>query len=100
MAEHMVPTQAVGIDLGTTYSVIAHLNESGEPVTLPNQEGELSTPSVVLFDGDQPIVGTEALRTRSGTRTRGRKRQAPTWATWGGAGGSMTGLTARLTFPR
>ncbi len=62
MAEHMVPTQAVGIDLGTTYSVIAHLNESGEPVTLPNQEGELSTPSVVLFDGEQPIVGTEALR--------------------------------------
>jgi len=58
----MVPTQAVGIDLGTTYSVIAHLNESGEPVTLPNQEGELSTPSVVLFEGEQPIVGTEALR--------------------------------------
>jgi molecular chaperone DnaK len=62
MAEHMVPTQAVGIDLGTTYSVIAHLNESGEPVTLPNQEGELSTPSVVLFEGEQPIIGTEALR--------------------------------------
>src|ERR1700722_15586596 len=62
MVEHMVPTQAVGIDLGTTYSVIAHLNESGEPVTLPNQEGELSTPSVVLFEGEQPIVGTEALR--------------------------------------
>ncbi len=62
MTEHMVPTQAVGIDLGTTYSVIAHLNESGEPVTLPNQEGELSTPSVVLFEGEQPTVGTEALR--------------------------------------
>ena len=62
MAEHMVPTQAVGIDLGTTYSVIAHLNESGEPVTLPNQEGELSTPSVVLFEGEQPVIGTEALR--------------------------------------
>ena len=62
MVEHMVPTQAVGIDLGTTYSVIAHLNESGEPVTLPNQEGELSTPSVVLFEGEQPVVGTEALR--------------------------------------
>ncbi len=58
----MVPTQAVGIDLGTTYSVIAHLNEAGEPVTLANQEGELSTPSVVLFEGDKPIVGTEALR--------------------------------------
>jgi molecular chaperone DnaK len=54
--------QAVGIDLGTTYSVISHLNESGEPVTIPNQEGELATPSVVLFEGDQPVVGTQALR--------------------------------------
>ena len=55
-------THAVGIDLGTTYSCIAYLNEHGEPVTLANQEGELATPSVVLFDGDEPIVGTEALR--------------------------------------
>ena len=31
-------------------------------MTLPNQEGELSTPSVVLFDGERPIVGTEALQ--------------------------------------
>lgn len=58
----MQTVQAVGIDLGTTYSSIAYLNEQGEPVTLPNQEGELSTPSVVLFDGDRTIVGTEALR--------------------------------------
>jgi molecular chaperone DnaK len=58
----MKPTHAVGIDLGTTYSCIAWLNEYGQPVTIPNQEGELSTPSAVFFDGDQPIVGTEALR--------------------------------------
>ena len=58
----MKQTQAVGIDLGTTYSCIAWLNEHGQPVTIPNQEGELSTPSVVFFDGGQPIVGTEALR--------------------------------------
>lgn len=58
----MKQTFAVGIDLGTTYSCIAWLNEHGQPVTLPNQEGELSTPSVVFFDGDEPIVGTEALR--------------------------------------
>ena len=58
----MQSVQAVGIDLGTTYSSIAYLNEQGEPVTLPNQEGELSTPSVVLFNGDRPVVGTEALR--------------------------------------
>ena len=54
---------AVGIDLGTTYSCLAHLNEHGEPVTLANQEGELATPSVVFFDEDrQVVVGTEALR--------------------------------------
>lgn len=54
--------QAVGIDLGTTYSCIAYLNQHGTPITLPNQEGELSTPSVVLFDADEVVVGTEALR--------------------------------------
>src|SRR3990172_5698274 len=58
----MLPTHAVGIDLGTTYSCIAHLNEHGEPVTMANQEGELSTPSVVLFDDGETVVGTEALR--------------------------------------
>jgi molecular chaperone DnaK len=58
----MKTTQSVGIDLGTTYSCIAYLNKHGEPVTLPNQEGELSTPSVVLFDGEDAVVGTEALR--------------------------------------
>lgn len=58
----MLPTHAVGIDLGTTYSCIAYLNEHGEPVTISNRDGELSTPSVVMFDGDQVIVGTEALR--------------------------------------
>ncbi|MCP4783716.1 MAG: Hsp70 family protein [Fuerstiella sp.] len=58
----MKQTQAVGIDLGTTYSCIAWLNEHGHPVTIPNQEGELATPSVVFFDDHEPIVGTEALR--------------------------------------
>ncbi len=55
-------THAVGIDLGTTYSCISYLNEHGEPVTLANQEGELATPSAVLFDDQQIVVGTEALR--------------------------------------
>ena len=58
----MLPTHAVGIDLGTTYSCLSYLNEHGEPITVPNKDGELSTPSVVLFDGDHVIVGTEALR--------------------------------------
>src|SRR5262245_46325431 len=58
----MQVTQAVGIDLGTTYSCIAVLNEHGEPISVPNPEGELSTPSVVFFDHGEEIVGVEALR--------------------------------------
>lgn len=58
----MLPTHAVGIDLGTTYSCIAYLNEHGEPISLPNAEGETSTPSVLLYDQGEIIVGTEALR--------------------------------------
>ena len=58
----MQKIHSVGIDLGTTYSSIAYLNEHGEPVTLPNQEGDLATPSVVLFEGSEAIVGQEALR--------------------------------------
>lgn len=55
-------THAIGIDLGTTYSCLSYLTPAGQPQTLPNLEGELSTPSVVFFDGDDAIVGTEALR--------------------------------------
>ena len=59
----MQKTHAVGIDLGTTYSCISYLNEHGEPVTIENQEGELSTPSAVMFEEDgEVVVGTEALR--------------------------------------
>lgn len=52
----------IGIDLGTTYSCISHLDRQGEPHTLPNPEGELTTPSIVLFDGHDIVIGTEALR--------------------------------------
>lgn len=55
-------SHAVGIDLGTTYSCIAWLNEHGQPVTIANQEGELATPSVMFLEDDQVVVGTEALR--------------------------------------
>ena len=39
-----------------------YLNEHGEPVSLANQEGELATPSAVLFDDGDVVVGTEAIR--------------------------------------
>ena len=56
------PTPAIGIDLGTTYSVVSRLDERGQPVTLVNSEGERLTPSVVLFDGQDVVVGREAVK--------------------------------------
>ena len=50
----------VGIDLGTTNSAIAMVNEFGKPELIPNKEGERITPSVVLFDDDKVIVGSIA----------------------------------------
>ncbi|WP_328380086.1 molecular chaperone DnaK [Streptomyces sp. NBC_01020] len=54
--------KAVGIDLGTTNSVIA-VWESGEPSVVPNAEGDRTTPSVVAFSDDgQRLVGQLARR--------------------------------------
>lgn len=50
----------IGIDLGTTFSAAAYVDGDGKAQIIPNREGERTTPSVVLFDGDQPIVGKEA----------------------------------------
>jgi molecular chaperone DnaK len=55
-------TVVVGIDLGTTYSVIAHLDALGRPTSIPNSVGEIITPSVVLFDDAGPVVGKEAVQ--------------------------------------
>lgn len=53
--------QVFGIDLGTTYSCIAQVDEYGKPVVLANFENERTTPSVVFFEDDgSVIVGNEA----------------------------------------
>ncbi len=53
--------RAVGIDLGTTNSVIAVL-ESGEPTIIPNAEGNRTTPSMVAFKDGETLVGEVAKR--------------------------------------
>ena len=54
--------KAVGIDLGTTNSVVAVL-EAGDPVVIPNAEGARTTPSVVAFSkGGEVLVGEVAKR--------------------------------------
>ncbi len=51
----------VGIDLGTTFSGIAFINQHGKPEIIPNREGDRTTPSVIFFDeSGSPIVGKEA----------------------------------------
>jgi molecular chaperone DnaK len=52
----------VGIDLGTTYSLLAYLDESGRPLSLRNTLGDLLTPSAVIVDEDEIVVGKEAVK--------------------------------------
>jgi molecular chaperone DnaK len=52
--------KAIGIDLGTTFSAVAHIDAYGKPQIIPNSESERITPSVILFEGKNVIVGTHA----------------------------------------
>ncbi|MCO4743466.1 MAG: Hsp70 family protein [Proteobacteria bacterium] len=53
----------LGIDLGTTFSAMAHVNRYGKPEIVTNAEGYQTTPSVVHFyDEDACIVGEEAVK--------------------------------------
>src|SRR5436309_10391091 len=53
--------RAVGIDLGTTNSVVSAL-EGGEPVVIPNSEGARTTPSVVGFSKNGEILVGEVAK--------------------------------------
>ena len=56
-------SRVFGIDLGTTYSCIAYIDEYGKPVVLKNSDGDLTTPSVVMVETEgNVIVGSEAKR--------------------------------------
>ena len=58
-----MPNKVFGIDLGTTYSVIAYVDEYGRPVVVPNADSQLTTPSVVLFASpSEVVVGMQAKR--------------------------------------
>jgi molecular chaperone DnaK len=57
----MASTRIFGIDLGTTYSCIAYVDETGRPIVVPNSDSEMTTPSVVYFEtADNVVVGKEA----------------------------------------
>src|SRR4051812_17127056 len=73
--------KAVGIDLGTTNSVVSFL-EAGDPVVIPNSEGSRTTPSVVAFSkSGEVLVGEVAKRqaiTNPDRTIRSVKRQIGT----------------------
>src|SRR3990167_5380985 len=54
-------SKIIGIDLGTTNSCVAVI-EGGEPVVIPNAEGNRTTPSVISFKDDEVLVGVTAKR--------------------------------------
>lgn len=56
----MAKIKAVGIDLGTSNSAVSWVNEAGRTEMIRNAEGDILTPSVVLFEDTEVIVGKEA----------------------------------------
>src|SRR5262245_46436967 len=52
--------KVAGIDFGTTFSAIAHVDAYGKPQIIPNAESERITPSLILFDGNNAVVGSMA----------------------------------------
>ncbi|MFV1965379.1 MAG: Hsp70 family protein [Pirellulaceae bacterium] len=52
----------VGIDLGTTQSVVAYLDSTGAPATIPNRDGDPLTRSAIYLDGAQAVVGKTAKK--------------------------------------
>lgn len=54
-----------GIDLGTTYSCVAYIDENNKPVVLKNSEGDLTTPSVVYFENENEVLVGESAKESS-----------------------------------
>ena len=48
--------KVVGIDLGTTFSAIAHVNEHAQPEIVPNAESDRITPSVIMFEVEDDLI--------------------------------------------
>ena len=52
----------IGIDLGTTYSMVSYLDDTGRPKIIRNAEGQSLTPSCIEINGDEVTVGEIARK--------------------------------------
>jgi molecular chaperone DnaK len=55
-----------GIDLGTTYSVVAYIDETGRPAVVRNTDGDDTTPSVVYFESASNVVVGKTAKSSAG----------------------------------
>ena len=55
-------SRAIGIDLGTTYTAVACVDEYGKPMVIKNSDGQTTTPSAVFVDPPNYVVGEVALQ--------------------------------------
>lgn len=58
----MTSQRAVGIDLGTTYSVAAWVDRSDRSAVIANSDGDILTPSTIVFEEHEIIVGKQASK--------------------------------------
>ena len=60
-----ISTIAVGIDLGTTFCASSWVQANGRTAMIQNRNGDILTPSAVLFEDQAIVVGKDALKARS-----------------------------------
>ena len=89
-------TRVYGIDLGTTYSAIAYVDEHGKPVVVPNGESERITPSWSSSTARASSSATRPRRPPRSSRTGSSPGSSSTWAT----PTSSSSTRARATAPR
>ena len=96
-------TKPVGIDLGTTYCAVATIDTTGRPEIVRNSDGQTTTPSVVLFEGDDVLVGQQAKLQRAAfpddvVEFVKRQMGSPSWRFYSTAGDSYSpeGISALI----
>ncbi|HTB49648.1 MAG TPA: Hsp70 family protein [Solirubrobacteraceae bacterium] len=85
----------LGIDLGTTNSAVALVNQHGVPEIIANREGEYITPSVIFFDGGEAVVGRVAkhsagLDPQNTVQNVKREMGSKSWRFYPSAGGEYS----------